>query len=90
MHADAEELPFDDGAFDVALGAFIVNHLPDPERAAAELARVAGRVALAMWGPADEVAILGLPARAAADLDRDRPARARLSSGSPMRARSRR
>ncbi len=68
VHADAEELPFEDGAFDVALGAFIVNHLPHPERAAAELARVAGRVALAMWGPADEVAILGLPARAAGDL----------------------
>ena len=32
VHGDAEELPFADGAFDVALGAFIVNHLPDPER----------------------------------------------------------
>ena len=63
-----EDLPFEDGAFDVALGAFIVNHLPHPERAAAELARVAGRVALAMWAPQDEVAILGLPARAAGDL----------------------
>ena len=30
LHADAEALPFDDGAFDVALGAFIVNHLPTP------------------------------------------------------------
>ena len=30
VHADAEELPFADGAFDVALGAFIVNHLPAP------------------------------------------------------------
>ena len=68
VHADAEDLPFADGAFDVALGAFIVNHLPHPERAAAELARVAGRVALAMWGPEDEVAMLGLPARAAAEL----------------------
>jgi 2-polyprenyl-3-methyl-5-hydroxy-6-metoxy-1,4-benzoquinol methylase len=65
---DAEALPFADGAFDVALGAFVVNHLPQPERAASELARVAARVALAMWGPEDEVAILGLPAQAAADL----------------------
>ena len=65
---DAEALPFADGAFDVALGAFIVNHLPHPERAAAELARVARRVALAMWGPEEEVGILGLPARAARDL----------------------
>ena len=32
MQADAEALPFADGAFDVALGAFLVNHLPDAER----------------------------------------------------------
>jgi SAM-dependent methyltransferase len=66
--ADAEALPFADGAFDVALGAFVVNHLPDAERAVAELKRVAGRVALAAWGPEDEVAFLALPARAAAGL----------------------
>lgn len=73
LEGDADDLPFPDGAFDVALGAFIVNHLPHPERAAAELRRVAGRVALAMWGPEDEVAILGLPARAAADLEASVP-----------------
>ena len=71
--ADAEALPFADGAFDVALGAFIVNHLPHPERAVAELKRVARTVALAMWGPEDEVGILGLPARAARDLDANVP-----------------
>jgi hypothetical protein len=57
------------------LAAFVVNHTPNPERAAAELVRVTragGRVAVAMWGPPDEVALLGLPARAvtAAGLDR--------------------
>ena len=78
--ADAEDLPFADGAFDVALGAFLVNHLPHPERAAAELARVARRVALAMWGPEDEVAFLGLPARAAADLDANVPPRPGLAA----------
>jgi len=67
--ADAEALPFADAAFDVALGAFVVNHLPHPERAAAELRRVARTVALAMWGPEDEVGLLGLPASAARDLD---------------------
>jgi SAM-dependent methyltransferase len=66
---DAEALPFADDAFDVALGAFIVNHLPHPEHAAAELRRVARGVALAMWGPEDEVALLGLPAAAARHLD---------------------
>jgi SAM-dependent methyltransferase len=66
--ADAEALPFADGAFDVALAAFVVNHLPHPERAAAELRRVARRVALSMWGPEEDVGLLGLAAEAARDL----------------------
>ncbi len=88
VRADAERLPFGDGAFDVALGAFVVNHLPDPEAAAAELRRVASRVALAMWGPADEVAILGLPGASRAGPDRRRatgPGRRALRR--PQRAR---
>jgi SAM-dependent methyltransferase len=68
VRADAEKLPFDDGVFDLALGAFLVNHLPDAEQAVAELGRVAKRVALAAWGPEDEVPFLALPARAAAGL----------------------
>jgi SAM-dependent methyltransferase len=68
VRADAEDLPFGDGRFDVALGAFLVNHVPDAERAVGEMRRVARRVALAAWGPADEVAFLALPARAAAGL----------------------
>ena len=67
--ADAEALPFADSSFDVALGAFLVNHLPDAETAIAEMRRVAGRIALAAWGPEDEVAFLALPSRAAAELD---------------------
>jgi SAM-dependent methyltransferase len=66
---DVEDLPFADGAFDACTAAFVVNHLVEPERGAAELARVlrpGGRVALAMWGPLDEVALLGLPTAAAA------------------------
>jgi SAM-dependent methyltransferase len=61
--ADAEALPFDDGAFDAALGAFVVNHLPHPERGAAELARVVApgrRVAVAMWDEPERVEFLGL------------------------------
>jgi ubiquinone/menaquinone biosynthesis C-methylase UbiE len=52
--ADAENLPFDDGAFDVAMSTFGVMFTPDQERAAAELLRVVrphGRIALANWTP---------------------------------------
>jgi SAM-dependent methyltransferase len=67
--ADGEALPFDDGSFDATVAAFVINHMPDPERGAAEMVRVTrpgGRVAVAMWGPFERVAVLGLPARAAA------------------------
>ncbi len=52
--ADAESLPFDDGAFDVALSTFGVMFTPDQERAASELLRVVrpgGRIGLANWTP---------------------------------------
>ncbi len=54
LPADAEDLPFDDGSFDVALSTFGVMFTPDQERAAAELARVirpGGRIGLANWTP---------------------------------------
>ena len=38
--ASAEELPFDDGAFDVVIIKHIVEHLPNPEEAIAEIGRV--------------------------------------------------
>ncbi len=52
--ADAEALPFPDGAFDVVLSTFGVQFAPDQPRAAAELLRVCrrgGRVAHASWTP---------------------------------------
>jgi SAM-dependent methyltransferase len=52
--ADAEALPFPDGAFDVVLSTFGVMFTPDQPRAARELLRVCrhgGRVALASWTP---------------------------------------
>jgi SAM-dependent methyltransferase len=56
---DAEDLPFDDGAFDVVIGAFVINHLPHPERGVAEMRRVAKRrLSLAMW--AEETAMFAL------------------------------
>jgi ubiquinone/menaquinone biosynthesis C-methylase UbiE len=61
--ADAEALPFPDGAFDAVVGAFVVNHLPEPEDGVAELARVlrpGGRIVLAMWDAPERVALFGL------------------------------
>jgi SAM-dependent methyltransferase len=52
--ADAEDLPFDDASFDVALSTVGVMFTPNPERAAAELLRVVrpgGKIGLASWTP---------------------------------------
>lgn len=52
--ADAEALPFADGAFDVALSTFGVMFTPEQDRAARELLRVVrrgGRIGLANWTP---------------------------------------
>lgn len=52
--ADAENLPFDDGAFDVLLSTFGSMFTPDHTRSARELLRVVrsgGRIGLANWTP---------------------------------------
>jgi SAM-dependent methyltransferase len=52
--ADAENLPYADGSFDVVLSTFGVMFTPNQERAAAELARVTrpgGQIGLANWTP---------------------------------------
>jgi SAM-dependent methyltransferase len=52
--ADAQALPFPDGAFDVVLSTFGVMFAPDQTRAASELVRVcrpAGRIGLTAWTP---------------------------------------
>jgi SAM-dependent methyltransferase len=38
--ASAEEIPFADGAFDIVIIKHIVEHLPNPEKAIAEISRV--------------------------------------------------
>jgi ubiquinone/menaquinone biosynthesis C-methylase UbiE len=52
--ADAEQLPFADGSFDVTLSSFGVMFTPDQPKAASELLRVTrsgGRIGLANWTP---------------------------------------
>jgi SAM-dependent methyltransferase len=50
LEADAQELPFEDGSFDVVLSVYGVQFAPDQDRAAEELLRVCrpgGRIGLA-------------------------------------------
>lgn len=50
--APAENLPFDDGVFDLVLAQLVVHHLTDPVRGVAEMSRVAGEggtVAACVW-----------------------------------------
>lgn len=52
--ADAEDLPFADGSFDVVISTFGVMFTPDHPRAARELKRVVrngGRIGMANWTP---------------------------------------
>jgi ubiquinone/menaquinone biosynthesis C-methylase UbiE len=54
QEADAEDLPFADGSFDVVLSTFGVMFTPHQERAARELLRVTrpgGKIGLANWTP---------------------------------------
>jgi SAM-dependent methyltransferase len=54
--ADMRELPFPDGSFDCVVACAVLYHVPDPERAIAEAARVldAGGLFLATTGSDDE------------------------------------
>lgn len=52
--ADAENLPFEDASFDVALSTFGAMFAPEPPRTASEMLRVVrpgGRIGLANWTP---------------------------------------
>lgn len=54
FEADAEELPFEEASFDVALSVFGAMFAPRPERVAAELFRVVrpgGTVGMSNWRP---------------------------------------
>jgi SAM-dependent methyltransferase len=49
---DAQEMPFADGSFDIAVMALVIHFVPDPARAVAEMARVlrpGGRAAAYVW-----------------------------------------
>lgn len=59
---DAQHLPFSAGAFDVVVSSFALMHLAEPERAAAEMARVlapGGRAAVAVWDVPERARLFG-------------------------------
>ena len=59
--ADAQALPFADGAFDRVVSGLVLNFVPDQARAAAEMARVVrpgGEVALYVWDYADRMELM--------------------------------
>ena len=63
VEGDAEELPFPDCVFDAVVGGFALNHLPSPERGAAEARRVlrpGGRAAFSVWDRPERARLIGL------------------------------
>ena len=59
VEADAEDLPFEDASFDMAISTFGIMFAPRQSVAASELARVVkpgGRIALCSWRPAGFIA----------------------------------
>jgi SAM-dependent methyltransferase len=61
VEADAENLPFDDGSFDVVMSAIGVMFAPNHQRAADELVRVCrpgGKIGLLCWTPEGQLGAL--------------------------------
>jgi 2-polyprenyl-3-methyl-5-hydroxy-6-metoxy-1,4-benzoquinol methylase len=66
---DAERIAFADASFDAVVAGFVVNHLPRPEQALAEFARVVapgGRVAVTVWDRPERMRLLGVLGEAVA------------------------
>ena len=64
---DAERLLFSDASFDAVVAGFVVNHLPCPQAALMEFARVVrsgGRVAVTVWDRPERMRLLGVLADA--------------------------
>lgn len=74
---DAQQLPFADASFDVVASALVMNFIPDPDRALAEMRRVArrgGLIAAYVWDFAEELSPSGPLRRAMRRLGVEVPA----------------
>lgn len=63
VQADAEQLPFPASVFDAVIGNLLLPHLPRPEEAAVEMARVlapGGRLVLSTWASPSESRLMGV------------------------------
>ncbi len=63
VHGDAEALTFADGAFEAVVGGFVLNHVPRPERAVSEAARVlapGGGAAFSVWDRPERTRLMGI------------------------------
>jgi SAM-dependent methyltransferase len=61
VEADAQDLPFADAGFDVAMSIFGAMFAPDQEKTAAELLRVVkpgGRIGMGNWCPDGDVGVM--------------------------------
>src|SRR6478735_10918332 len=67
----AEALPYDDGAFDLALANLVVHFMSDPAGGLREMARVGGMVAATVWNHATATGPLSTFWQAVKDLDPD-------------------
>jgi len=63
VHGDAEALNFADGSFGAVVGGFVLNHVPQPERAASEAFRVLaadGCAAFSVWDRPERARLMGI------------------------------
>src|SRR5829696_2238736 len=83
---DAQELPFAEGSFEVAVSGLVLNFVADPGRAVAEMTRVTrpgGAVAAYVWDYAGRMELMRTFWNAAGELD---PAARELDEGIRFRA----
>jgi SAM-dependent methyltransferase len=72
VRASATQLPFAAESFDAAVGNIVIQHIGQPERAAAEISRVLrpkGRLALSTWDAPERSAFFGVLLGAVADAE---------------------